>query len=180
VIESYVAFAWALLIAWAAFYLLRGEIGLTLLADALMTACASSSRDVFWKNFTELQAFTDARPKASNCTRPPRGWVCTRDPGHSGPCAAVHRPVATNASSHANHESVRSLLTPTLGFSLCASRSNVRDVFEAPDASIVTWSVRRGLALRFRKRTFAIYAQDIRQTGRIPKDKYSTELAVAE
>lgn len=22
------------------------------------------------------------------CMRPPKGWVCTRDPGHDGPCAA--------------------------------------------------------------------------------------------
>ena len=22
------------------------------------------------------------------CNRPPPGWICTRDPGHRGPCAA--------------------------------------------------------------------------------------------
>lgn len=25
----------------------------------------------------------------SRCTVPPAGWVCTRDAGHEGPCAAV-------------------------------------------------------------------------------------------
>lgn len=26
------------------------------------------------------------------CKRPPSGWYCTREPGHSGPCAARYRP----------------------------------------------------------------------------------------
>lgn len=25
------------------------------------------------------------------CTKPPPGWRCTREAGHEGPCAAVHR-----------------------------------------------------------------------------------------
>lgn len=25
----------------------------------------------------------------SICNVPPHGWLCTREPGHSGPCAAV-------------------------------------------------------------------------------------------
>lgn len=25
------------------------------------------------------------------CTRPPKGWECTREPDHDGPCAAVPR-----------------------------------------------------------------------------------------
>jgi hypothetical protein len=27
--------------------------------------------------------------KGMKCERPPEGWHCTRQPGHSGPCAAV-------------------------------------------------------------------------------------------
>ncbi len=23
-----------------------------------------------------------------NCNRPPKGWICTREAGHEGPCAA--------------------------------------------------------------------------------------------
>jgi len=26
---------------------------------------------------------------APRCTRPPRGWACTRDEDHDGPCAAI-------------------------------------------------------------------------------------------
>lgn len=26
------------------------------------------------------------------CERPPKGWKCTRDAGHDGPCAAVKVP----------------------------------------------------------------------------------------
>jgi hypothetical protein len=25
----------------------------------------------------------------SHCTKPPKGWACTRTPGHEGPCAAL-------------------------------------------------------------------------------------------
>lgn len=28
-------------------------------------------------------------PMPTVCQRPPKGWHCTRSPGHSGPCAAV-------------------------------------------------------------------------------------------
>jgi hypothetical protein len=28
------------------------------------------------------------------CKLPIPGWICTREPGHSGPCAAVQRPKA--------------------------------------------------------------------------------------
>lgn len=30
----------------------------------------------------------DDRPVSQGCTRPPLGWVCTREAGHDGPCAA--------------------------------------------------------------------------------------------
>jgi hypothetical protein len=37
---------------------------------------------------------------AGRCTVPPQGWLCTREPGHEGPCAA-HQ-VHVNADADLN------------------------------------------------------------------------------
>lgn len=37
----------------------------------------------------ESRAAVSAATKPTACALPPTGWVCTREPGHDGPCAAV-------------------------------------------------------------------------------------------
>lgn len=38
---------------------------------------------------TDLRSVPDwIRDGFPPCMRPPKGWVCTRDPSHEGPCAA--------------------------------------------------------------------------------------------
>lgn len=37
----------------------------------------------------EIAAFSQHMPgERGTCDRPPAGWYCTRDDGHTGPCAA--------------------------------------------------------------------------------------------
>lgn len=39
--------------------------------------------------FLRFTAEEVQKRKAKRCTIPPRGWKCTREPEHDGPCAAV-------------------------------------------------------------------------------------------
>lgn len=45
-----------------------------------------------WKDFNPSVVEEARQHRATfkaQCTRPPSGWSCTREPGHDGPCAAV-------------------------------------------------------------------------------------------
>ena len=37
-----------------------------------------------------MDAYHARKAALPRCTKPPAGWRCTREAGHSGPCAAVH------------------------------------------------------------------------------------------
>jgi hypothetical protein len=41
------------------------------------------------QNLLILQFRHEMKEQRGECTIPPIGWKCTRDPGHDGPCAAV-------------------------------------------------------------------------------------------
>lgn len=52
-----------------------------LVAEALMSDDPSIVEPV--------NAYVRARKAKPSCERPPHGWVCTREHGHEGPCAAL-------------------------------------------------------------------------------------------
>lgn len=39
-------------------------------------------------------AINSVRHEIHGCKVPPAGWICTREPGHAGPCAAIEQPHA--------------------------------------------------------------------------------------
>jgi len=79
---------------------------------------------------------------SAQCTMPPIGWACTREPGHEGPCAAV--PVVltsgwcspTLARAYADIEKLRSDLAQHPESGIDESLKRVLEAIEKADCEL--------------------------------------------